>query len=78
MTIYSFSIESPTFRFQADRGFEGANEAQKRLGPVQFEKDVDDDPFGLDKFLTDAKKADHLKRSHHDHDKDTRDPHRDR
>ena len=71
-------LRSITFRFQADKGFEGADEAQKRSGPVQFEKDVDDDPFGLDKFLTDAKKADRSKRSHHHHDRDTRDRDRDR
>ena len=28
-----------------------------RDGPVQFEKDVEEDPFGLNKFLTEAKKA---------------------
>ena len=28
-----------------------------RDGPVQFEKEVDEDPFGLNKFLTEAKKA---------------------
>jgi len=28
-----------------------------REGPVQFEKDVEEDPFGLNKFLTEAKKA---------------------
>ena len=28
-----------------------------RDGPVQFEKDTEEDPFGLNKFLTEAKKA---------------------
>ncbi len=28
-----------------------------RDGPVQFEKSVEEDPFGLNQFLTEAKKA---------------------
>lgn len=44
-------------RFQPDRGFSGADRAAAtRDGPVQFEKD-EEDPFGLNKFLTEAKKA---------------------
>ena len=45
------------FRFQPDRGFSGTDHSQVRDGPVQFEKDVEEDPFGLNKFLTEAKKA---------------------
>ncbi len=44
-------------RFQPDRGFSGADGDQSREGPVQFEKSVEEDPFGLNKFLTEAKKA---------------------
>eukprot|EP01134_Creolimax_fragrantissima_P005394 CFRG5394T1 len=43
-------------RFQADKGFEGADSGAARDGPVQFEKD-EDDVFGLDKFFTEAKKG---------------------
>ena len=48
-----------TDRFTADRGFQGADKAEKRNGaPVQFEKGEETaDPFGLDAFLTDAKKG---------------------
>ena len=45
-----------THRFQPDKGFSGADGGQVRDGPVQFEKE-DEDPFGLNKFLTEAKKA---------------------
>ncbi|KAK0134063.1 SNW domain-containing protein 1 [Merluccius polli] len=38
-------------RFVPDKEFTGADHAQRREGPVQFEED----PFGLDKFLEDAK-----------------------
>lgn len=44
-------------RFQPERGFAGADSGQSREGPVQFEKEVEEDPFGLNKFLTEAKKA---------------------
>jgi len=44
-------------RFQPDHGFSGADQAPVRDGPVQFEKDTDEDPFGLNKFLTEAKSA---------------------
>lgn len=45
------------FRFVPDKGFSGADQAPSRDGPVQFEKDTEEDPFGLNKFLTEAKKA---------------------
>ncbi|CAL8317569.1 unnamed protein product [Boreogadus saida] len=38
-------------RFVPDKEFTGADHAQRRDGPVQFEED----PFGLDKFLEEAK-----------------------
>ena len=44
------------FRFQPDKGFAGTDRGQRRDGPVQFEKE-EEDPFGLDKFLTEAKKG---------------------
>lgn len=43
-------------RFQPDQGFAGTDRSQRRDGPVQFEKE-EEDPFGLDKFLTEAKKG---------------------
>ena len=44
-------------RFVPDKEFSGADRSTKRDGPIQFEKPEDDDPFGLDKFLTEVKKA---------------------
>jgi len=47
-----------TSRFVPDKEFSGTDRTSKRDGPVQFERDVDaveDDPFGLDKFLAEAK-----------------------
>ena len=53
-----------TSRFVPEKGFSGADKSAKRDGPVAFEKAAtagpgadEDDPFGLDKFLTEAKKA---------------------
>ena len=43
-----------------DRGFEGAGDgsaAGTRSGPVEFEQEDEADPFGLDDFLSEAKKA---------------------
>ena len=44
-------------KFRADRGFSGADVAEARSGPVQFEREQkEDDPlFGLNKFLSEAK-----------------------
>lgn len=70
-------------RFVADKEFAGTSSTNTRSGPVQFEKDAphtreeqptrsqpdaDFDPFGLDRFLTEAKRADKSgrKRDHHD------------
>lgn len=44
-------------RFVPDKGFSGADRSVKRDGPVQFEKQEDDDPLGLDRFLSEVKKA---------------------
>lgn len=41
-------------RFVPDREFSGTDRKQRRDGPVQFERD-EEDPFGLDKFLEEAK-----------------------
>ncbi|XP_069772120.1 SNW domain-containing protein 1 isoform X1 [Narcine bancroftii] len=41
-------------RFVPDRVFSGTDRKQRREGPVQFERD-EEDPFGLDKFLEEAK-----------------------
>lgn len=40
-----------SIRFVPDKEFSGADHGQRREGPVQFEED----PFGLDKFLEEAK-----------------------
>ena len=45
------------FRFQPDKEFSGTDRSRVRDGPVQFEKEVDEDLFGLNQFLTEAKKA---------------------
>ncbi|CAK8680477.1 unnamed protein product [Clavelina lepadiformis] len=42
-------------KFVPDRGFKGADSSRQREGPVQFEKD--EDLFGLDKFMEQAKQA---------------------
>ena len=40
-----------------DKEFAGADRGARRDGPVQFERDEEEDPFGLNKFLTEAKRA---------------------
>ena len=40
-----------------DKEFEGTDRGQRRDGPVQFTRDVEEDLFGLDKFFRDAKKG---------------------
>ncbi|XP_074631241.1 SNW domain-containing protein 1-like [Acropora palmata] len=56
--VYGDDVEKlvQTNRFQPDREFAGTDRTQRRDGPVQFEKE-EEDPFGLDKFLTEAKKG---------------------
>ncbi|KAK2191762.1 hypothetical protein NP493_46g05014 [Ridgeia piscesae] len=44
-------------RFVPDKEFSGTDRTARREGPVQFEKDEEEDPFGLIEFLTEAKKA---------------------
>lgn len=46
-------------RFVPDREFSGADHGPRRDGPVQFEED----PFGLDKFLEEAKQHGGSKRA---------------
>ncbi|CAH0718430.1 unnamed protein product, partial [Brenthis ino] len=70
-------------RFVADKAFAGTSSSNTRSGPVPFEKDApreepsqsrstqpeaDFDPFGLDRFLSEAKRADKSsrKRDHHE------------
>lgn len=43
-------------RFVPDKEFSGTDRTGTRSGPVQFEKE-EEDPFGLDQFLTQAKRA---------------------
>ncbi|XP_062502914.1 SNW domain-containing protein 1-like isoform X2 [Corticium candelabrum] len=66
--IYGDDIEEliKTNRFHADKEFGGTERGKQRDGAVQFQKDTEDDPFGLDKFMTDAKKADRSRRPHPD------------
>ncbi|XP_015594725.1 puff-specific protein Bx42 [Cephus cinctus] len=45
-----------TSRFVPDKEFSGTDRSATRSGPVQFEKD-EEDPFGLDQFLKQAKRA---------------------
>ncbi|CAG5125066.1 unnamed protein product [Candidula unifasciata] len=44
-------------RFVPDKGFEGTDRNRRREGPVQFARDVEDDPFNLDSFISDAKRG---------------------
>ncbi|XP_014483177.1 PREDICTED: puff-specific protein Bx42 [Dinoponera quadriceps] len=62
-----------TNRFVPDKEFSGTDRSATRSGPVQFEKD-EEDPFGLDQFLKQAKRASSSttttnKRSRDDRDK---------
>ncbi|XP_072032631.1 SNW domain-containing protein 1-like [Amphiura filiformis] len=45
-------------RFVPDKDFAGTDRSRRRDGPVQFEREDDEDPFGLDEFLKTVKKAD--------------------
>lgn len=45
-----------TNKFVPDKEFSGTDRSVVRTGPVQFEKD-EEDPFGLDQFLKQAKRA---------------------
>ncbi|GIX85116.1 SNW domain-containing protein 1 [Caerostris darwini] len=57
-----------TSRFVPDKEFAGTDRSGRRDGPVQFEKQEEEDPFGLDKFLTEAKKV--SKRPGNDYDRE--------
>ena len=47
-----------TERFKPDKAFTGASERTgKRDRPVEFDKQEENDPFGLDQFLTEVKKG---------------------
>lgn len=57
-----------TSRFVPDKEFSGTDRTARREGPVQFEKQQEEeDPFGLDKFLTEAKKASKRPTDERDH-----------
>ncbi|KAK3922446.1 Puff-specific protein Bx42 [Frankliniella fusca] len=58
-----------TNRFVPDKEFSGTDRNATRSGPVQFEKE-EEDPFGLERFLTEAKRA--SKRPKDDRKKDDR------
>lgn len=59
--LYGGDLEKiiSTNRFVPDKEFSGTDRSGQnaRSGPVQFEKDKEEDPFGLDQFLNLAKKA---------------------
>ena len=44
-------------KFVPDREFRGTERTSRRDGPVQFEKEEEEDPFGLNNFLRAAKKG---------------------
>ncbi|XP_072171805.1 SNW domain-containing protein 1-like [Diadema setosum] len=45
-------------KFVPDKGFAGADSSRRRDGPVQFEREEDEDVFGLANFFKTVKKAD--------------------
>ena len=56
--LFCFFCICLKLRFVPDKEFSGTDRSGpsgSRSGPVQFEKE--EDPFGLDKFLTDVRKA---------------------
>lgn len=59
-----------TNRFVPDKEFSGTNREATRSGPVQFEKE--EDPFGLDQFLSQAKRASKRKEPERRDDRDKR------
>ena len=54
---WSFTGLLVCFRFVPDREFAGTDRSSRREGPVQFEREEEEDPFGLDTFLKSAKTA---------------------
>lgn len=57
-------------RFVPDREFAGTDHTIRREGPVEFEKDEEEDPFGLDKFLVSAKRGQKRPAEESSHSKD--------
>lgn len=57
-------------RFVADKEFAGTDHTIRRDGPVEFEKDEEEDPFGLDKFLVSAKRGQKRPTEESSHSKD--------
>ncbi|XP_074643901.1 SNW domain-containing protein 1-like [Tubulanus polymorphus] len=57
--IYGDDLEKimKSRRFVPDKEFAGTDRTRRSDRPVQFERDEEEDPFGLNKFLTDAKKG---------------------
>ncbi|EFA85880.1 nuclear receptor coactivator NC0A-62 [Heterostelium album PN500] len=45
-----------TSRFKPQKEFSGADRTKERSGPVMFEKEKKSDPFGMDEFMSQAKK----------------------
>ena len=44
--------------------FKGTEDAEAREGPVQFEKDAGNDPFNVDKFLSEVDQSSSSKRGY--------------
>ena len=59
VSLYRGLIVRECFRFVADKGFAGADSSRRLDGPVGFVRDdkEEEDPFGLNKFLSAAKQA---------------------
>jgi SNW domain-containing protein 1 len=57
--VYGDDIEKlmKSRRFVPDKEFAGTDRTRRLDGPVDFVQDEEEDPFGLNKFLTEAKKA---------------------
>ncbi|XP_075547999.1 puff-specific protein Bx42 [Dermacentor variabilis] len=70
--VYGEDLEKlmKTSRFVPDKEFSGTDRSSRRDGPVQFERLEEEDPFGLDKFLTEAKKASKRPTEDQDHHRD--------
>ncbi|KAL3242632.1 hypothetical protein MRX96_002409 [Rhipicephalus microplus] len=70
--VYGEDLEKlmKTSRFVPDKEFSGTDRSSRRDGPVQFERLEEEDPFGLDKFLTEAKKASKRPTEEQDHHRD--------
>ncbi|KAK6619284.1 Puff-specific protein Bx42 [Polyplax serrata] len=71
--VYGDDIDKiiKTSRFVPDKEFSGTDRNATRSGPVQFEKEKEEDPFGLDQFLNQAKRS--SKRQAKDDRRDERD-----